>query len=104
MSQLPKIIIKFIHLQIFKNKNLYYYYTQKKAIKNVFRKIYLLNFGGEKAENWEIILFWAILLGKSLNLNPYDQPSIELIKKQLKIFYYRNEKVYFDIPYFFRVF
>ena len=26
----------------------------------------------------------TILLGKSLNLNPYDQPAVELIKKETK--------------------
>ena len=26
----------------------------------------------------------AILIGKSMNINPYDQPAVELIKKETK--------------------
>ena len=32
-------------------------------------------------------MFETILLGKILNLNPYDQPSVELIKKETKNFF-----------------
>ena len=76
-----------------KNKNLSnIIYAQKKATENVFRKknIPFRSFEIKKRSEetlGELFCFFileTILLGKSLNLNPYDQPSVELIKKQTK--------------------
>ena len=35
-------------------------------------------------ENYFVFILETILLGKALDLNPYDQPSVELIKKETK--------------------
>ena len=76
-----------------KNKNISnIIYAQKKATENVFRKknIPFRSFEIKKRSEktlGELFCFFileTILLGKSLNLNPYDQPSVELIKKQTK--------------------
>ncbi len=67
-------------------------FSQKKATENVFNKkkipfrsfeIYKRN---EKTlgELFCFFILETILLGKSLNLNPYDQPSVELIKRETK--------------------
>ena len=37
-------------------------------------------------ENFYIFILETILLGKCLNLNPFDRPAVELIKKQTKNF------------------
>ena len=76
-----------------KNKNLSnIIYAQKKATENVFKKkeIPFRSFEIKKRDEktlGELFCFFileTILLGKSLNLNPYDQPAVELIKKQTK--------------------
>ena len=67
-------------------------YSQKKATENVFRKknIPFRSFEIIKRNEktlGELFCFFileTILLGKSLKLNPYDQPSVELIKKETK--------------------
>jgi len=67
-------------------------YSQKKASENVFKKknIPFRSFEIKKRNEktlGELFCFFileTILLGKSLNLNPYDQPSVELIKKETK--------------------
>ena len=67
-------------------------YAQKKATENVFRKenIPFRSFEIKKRDEktlGELFCFFileTILLGKSLNLNPYDQPAVELIKKETK--------------------
>ncbi len=67
-------------------------YAQKKATENVFKRknmhfrsfeIYKRN---EKTigELFCFFILETILLGKSLNLNPYDQPAVELIKNETK--------------------
>ena len=66
--------------------------TQKIATENVFRKknIPFRSFKIEKRDEktlGELFTFFileTILLGKCLNLNPYDQPAVELIKKETK--------------------
>ena len=71
---------------------------KKKATENVFnkKKIPFRSFEiyqrDEKTlgELFTFFILETILLGKCLNLNPYDQPSVELIKKEI-----------FEIPYFF---
>ena len=67
-------------------------YAQKKATENVFKKknIPFRSFEIIKRNEktlGELFCFFileTILLGKSLKLNPYDQPSVELIKKETK--------------------
>ncbi len=76
-----------------KNKNLSnIIYAQKKATENVFRrnKIPFRSFEiirRDEKSLGELFCFFmleTILLGKCLNLNPYNQPAVELIKKETK--------------------
>ena len=65
-------------------------YAQKKATENVFNKknIPFRSFEISKRDEkslGELFCFFTletILLGKLLNVNPYDQPAVELIKKE----------------------
>ena len=67
-------------------------YTQKKATENVFKKknIPFRSFEIKKRDEktlGELFCFFVletILLGQSLKINPYDQPAVELIKKETK--------------------
>ncbi|MDC3166820.1 glucose-6-phosphate isomerase [Candidatus Pelagibacter sp.] len=67
-------------------------YAQKKATENVFSKknIPFRSFEIKNRDEktlGELFCFFileTILLGKSLNLNPYDQPAVELIKLETK--------------------
>jgi glucose-6-phosphate isomerase len=76
-----------------KNKNLFKIISaQKKATERVFDKKNLpyrsfeIKKRNEKTlgELFCFFILETILIGKSLNLNPYDQPSVELIKKETK--------------------
>ena len=76
-----------------KNKNISQItLNQKIATENVFRKknIPFRSFTIQKRDEktlGELFTFFileTILLGKCLNLNPYDQPAVELIKKETK--------------------
>ena len=76
-----------------KNKNFYnILYAQKKATENVFRqkKIPFRSFEIKQRDEktlGELFTFFileTILLGKLLKINPYDQPEVELIKKDTK--------------------
>ncbi len=76
-----------------KNKNLSnIIYAQKKATENVFKKnkIPFRSFEIIKRDEkslGELFCFFmleTILLGKCLHLNPYNQPAVELIKKETK--------------------
>ncbi len=76
-----------------KNKNLQdIIYAQKKATENVFNKknIPFRSFEIKKRNEktlGELFCFFileTILIGKLLNLNPYDQPAVELIKQETK--------------------
>ena len=76
-----------------KNKNVSnILYAQKKATENVFKKknIPFRSFEIKKRDEktlGELFCFFileTILLGRSLNINPYDQPAVELIKKETK--------------------
>ena len=66
--------------------------AQKQASENVFRKknIPFRSFEIKNRDEktlGELFCFFileTILLGKSLNLNPYDQPAVELIKTETK--------------------
>ena len=76
-----------------KNKNFsQIIYSQKKATENVFKmkKIPFRSFEIKKRDEktlGELFCFFileTILIGKYLKLNPYDQPAVELIKKETK--------------------
>ena len=69
-------------------------YAQKKASENIFNKksIPFRSFEIKKRDEktlGELFCFFileTILIGKSLNLNPFDQPSVELVKNETKKF------------------
>ncbi len=76
-----------------KNKNISELrYLQKIATENVFRKkkipfrSFEIKERNEKTlgELFSFFILETILLAKCLNLNPYDQPAVELIKKETK--------------------
>ena len=76
-----------------KNKNINeILYAQKIGTENVFKKknIPFRSFEIKKRDEktlGELFCFFileTILIGKALNLNPYDQPAVELIKKETK--------------------
>ena len=76
-----------------KNKNLnQIMYAQKKATENVFekKKIPFRSFEINKRDEktlGELFCFFmleTILIGKCLNLNPFDQPAVELLKKETR--------------------
>ena len=80
-------------LRFLKNKNLFEIMSaQKKATEIVFKKknIPFRSFEIKNRDEetlGELFCFFileTILLGKSLNLNPFDQPAVELIKKETK--------------------
>ena len=67
-------------------------YAQKKATEKIFlrknipfRSFEVMN-RDEKAlgELFSFFILETILLGRALNINPYNQPSVELIKKETK--------------------
>ena len=67
-------------------------YAQKIATENIFnkKKIPFRSFEIKKRSEktlGELFCFFileTILIGKLLNVNPYDQPAVELIKKETK--------------------
>ena len=67
-------------------------YAQKKATENVFRKknipfrSFEVNRRDERSlgELFCFFMLETILIGKCLNINPFDQPAVELIKKETK--------------------
>ena len=76
-----------------RNKNLSnIIYAQKKATERVFdkKKIPFRSFEVKKrdeqslGELFSFFMLETILLGKCLGINPYDQPAVELIKKETK--------------------
>jgi glucose-6-phosphate isomerase len=76
-----------------KNKNLHQIkLSQKLATENVFHKknipfrSFTIRKRDEKTlgELFSFFILETILIGKMLNLNPYDQPAVELIKKETK--------------------
>ncbi len=80
-------------LKYLKNKNISNItFSQKNASENIFKKreIPFRSFEIKKrnektlGELFCFFLLETILLGKALKLNPYDQPSVELIKKETK--------------------
>ena len=76
-----------------KNKDLsQIMYAQKKATENVFKKknipfrSFEINKRDEKTlgELFCFFMLETILIGKCLNINPFDQPAVELIKTETK--------------------
>ena len=76
-----------------KNKNIkQIIYSQKIATENVFKKknmpfrSFEMKTRDEKSlgELFTFFILETILLGRALNVNPFDQPSVELIKKETK--------------------
>tara|TARA_B100000674_G_scaffold416540_1_gene366186 strand:+ start:437 stop:1597 length:1161 start_codon:yes stop_codon:yes gene_type:complete len=76
-----------------KNKNLYQIkYAQKKATENIFRKKnipfrsfkVLLRSEESLGELFTFFMLETILLGDLMKVNPFDQPSVELIKTETK--------------------
>ena len=65
---------------------------QKKATQNIFikknipfRNFEIINRNEETlGELFCFFVLETILLGRALNVNPFDQPSVELIKKETK--------------------
>ena len=65
-------------------------YAQKLATENIFLKkkipfrSFEVNYRDEKTlgELFCFFILETILLGRALKINPYDQPSVELIKKE----------------------
>jgi len=91
----PKIDNKFIlpSQNFLKNKNIQNItYAQKKATENVFTKknIPFRSFEIKKRDEktlGELFCFFmleTILIGRALKINPYNQPAVELIKKETK--------------------
>ena len=84
----------FIHTQDYlKNKNLdQIIFAQKKATENIFRRknipfrSFEINKRDEKTlgQLFTFFILETILLGKALKINPFDQPAVELIKKEAK--------------------
>ena len=92
------ILISYKHL---KYKNLSeILYAQKLATEKVFlrKKIPFRSFDILKRDEktlGELFCFFileTILLGRSLNVNPFDQPSVELIKKETKKIFNTNKQ------------
>ena len=76
-----------------KNKNINnIMHAQKRATENVFRKknipfrSFEINKRDEKSlgELFCFFILETILIGKCLNINPFDQPAVELIKKETR--------------------
>ena len=83
-----EILDNFRHL---KNKNLNeIMYAQKKATENVFKmknipfRSFEINRRDEKTlgELFCFFILETILIGKCININPFNQPAVELIKKE----------------------
>ena len=93
----PKLLFK--DFNFLKNKNIYEILNaQRIATENIFKKkkIPFRSFVIKKRNEetlGELFIFFileTILLGKALDVNPYDQPSVELIKKETNKFLKKN--------------
>lgn len=75
-------------------------YTQKKATENIFdlKKIPFRSFEIKNrteeslGELFSFFILETILLGRALKVNPFDQPSVELIKKETKKIFNTNKQ------------
>ena len=73
-------------------------YFQKKATENVFKKknipfrsFEILNRNEQSlGEIFCFFILETILLGRALKVNPFDQPSVELIKKETRKILLKN--------------
>ena len=73
-------------------------FSQKLATENVFlnKKIPFRSFNIKSRDEktlGELFCFFileTILLGRAMNINPFDQPSVELIKIETKKFLFKN--------------
>ena len=83
----------FTNYKFLKNKNLdNIIYAQKRATEKVFNKkkipfrSFEINNRDEDVlgELFSFFILETILLGKVMKLNPFDQPEVELIKKETK--------------------
>ena len=83
----------FSEYKYLKNKNInQIMYAQMKATENVFRKkkipfrTFEINKRNEKTlgELFCFFILETILIGKCLNINPFDQPAVELIKTETR--------------------
>ena len=83
----------FDNYSILKNKNLYEILdSQKKATENIFRKkkipfrsFEIINRSEETlGELFSFFILETILLGYLLKVNPFNQPKVELVKKETK--------------------
>ena len=80
-----KSLVEIIDAQILATKNVF----SKKKIP--FRSFKFLNRNEESlGEIFCFFILETILLGKALNINPFDQPSVELIKTETKKILLRN--------------
>ena len=67
-------------------------YSQFVATENVFKKkkipfrSFIINNRNEQTigEMFTFFILETILLGRAMKINPFDQPAVELIKKQTK--------------------
>ena len=78
-----------------RNKNFYkIIYSQMKATERIFKKknipyrnLQILKRSEETlGELFCFFIMETILLGRLMNVNPFDQPSVELVKKETKKF------------------
>ena len=75
-------------------------YTQKQATENIFdlKKIPFRSFEIKNrteeslGELFSFFILETILLGRALKVNPFDQPSVELIKKETKKIFNTNKQ------------
>ena len=89
----PTFVVTPMTKKFLKNKNINeIMYAQKKATENFFRRknIPFRSFEIKKRDEktlGELFCFFileTILIGKALKINPFDQPAVELIKKETK--------------------
>ena len=98
INQINKKLILQSHLYL-KKKNINdILYNQKTATENIFikKKLPFRSFEIKKKDErtlGELFIFFmleTILIGKFLNVNPYDQPSVELIKTESKRLFFQG--------------
>tara|TARA_B100000575_G_C23124112_1_gene650990 strand:- start:651 stop:1883 length:1233 start_codon:yes stop_codon:yes gene_type:complete len=77
--------------------------TQKSALTKIFKKKYIpfrefkINFNNEETigELFSYFILETILVAKLTNINPYDQPAVEQVKRLTKKLLTKNTKKYF---------
>ena len=82
-------------------------FAQKKPQKLYLKKIFFRSFEIKKEtknirRTFCFFILETVLVAKALKINPYDQPAVELIKKETKKIYLKSDpNKIFEIPYFF---